>query len=127
MSDPSDIVGLVIGSSVGGAALWKFGEWLVVSKLKKGEVLEAKAESELERKVDLLLSKVTSIESESRVAAERAVAANAVVAEVKARIDGVSNNHGGRIGALELDLARQGERIAAIESPRPSPHPPRKR
>lgn len=115
MTEPSDIAGLIAAGGASGIGLWKLGEWFVTSKLKRGEALEERHESQLEQKVDLLLSKVTSIESENRVTAERQLTAAAVVAEVKGRIDGISENHGKRLATVELEHAKQGERLAAVE------------
>ena len=75
------------------------------------ERLEERAESELERKVDLLLTKVTGIETEQVRGIERSAALDAVVREVKGRIDGISANYGQRLGELE-------QRIAGIEGKR---------
>lgn len=118
MADPSEIVGLVAtggGSTLLAKYLWdRFlrGEQRVE---KRAEHLEEKQESALEQKVDLLLTKMTNMEANHRVSEERAIASAAVVAEVKARIDGVSSNHGGRIGSNELEIAKLGERVSALE------------
>lgn len=94
---------LTAGGATGLAILVGKYVWDTVRGRK--EVLEERAETELERKVDLLLTKVTSIETEQRVAVEKAAALDAVVREVKGRIDGLSANYGVRLGEIEQRLA----------------------
>lgn len=97
-------------SGPGAIVLWKAGEWLVGGRIKKGEQAEERAEGELLRKLDELLSKVTTIETEQRVAMERSAAQAAIVREVKERIDGISANYGQRLGTIEQRLAAMEER-----------------
>lgn len=93
-----DITGIV-GGTAGVGVLAKY-VWDSVKGRK--DDLEAKAETSVEKKIDQLLLDVAEIKSENRVTAERQLVTTAVVTEVKERIDGVSTNHGKRIGDLEL-------------------------
>lgn len=111
MSDEGPRSLLPVALPVGAVAGWEFVKWLLFGRLKRGEELEAKAESATEQKLDLLLEKVTSIETEQRVAVERAAALDSVVREVKGRIDGLSANYGVRLGEIE-------QRLAALEGRR---------
>lgn len=98
MADLGDITGIV-GGATGVSVLAKY-IWDSVRSRK--DALEEKAEGGMERKIDQLLLDVAEIKTENRITAERQLVTTAVVAEVKERIDGVSLNHGKRIGDLEL-------------------------
>ena len=67
------------------------------------------------QKLDQLLLEVASLTGEVRNDRERsattAAAIQAAVSEVKARIDGVSANHGPRLGTVEQELAALRARV----------------
>lgn len=98
MVDLVDITSLV-GGTAGVGVLAKY-VWDSVRQRK--DALEEKAEGSMEKKIDQLLLDVAEIKSENRITAERQLVTTAVVSEVKERIDGISHNHGKRIGDLEL-------------------------
>lgn len=79
-------------------------------------------EAEMNRKLDELLKEVATLSTETRrdreTATTTAAAIQAAVAEVKSRIDGVSANHGPRLGAVEQELAGLRARIDVIVTPR---------
>ena len=125
MMDPSEIA-----ASVGGGALaMKLVDVIVkrfVSKADAQEETAAKKRDERERemdgKLDQLLKEVAGLTVETRNDRERAAATaaaiQAAVSEVKARIDGVSANHGPRLGAVEQELAGLRARIDVMAAPR---------
>lgn len=95
IGDVSGIAGGLTGVGVLAKYIWD-------SVKARKDQLEAAAEGGMEKKIDQLLLDVAEIKSENRVTAERQLVTTAVVAEVKDRIDGVSTNHGKRLGELEL-------------------------
>jgi hypothetical protein len=110
--DPSEIV----ASVGGGAVAMKLVDIIVkrfVTKADQNEEAAEKKRDERERemdgKLDQLLTQVATLSTETRNDRERsaamAAAIQAAVSEVKARIDGVSANHGPRLGAVEQELA----------------------
>jgi hypothetical protein len=134
--EPSDLV----VSAGGGAVLMKAFDFFVrryVSKAdareeaaekekKDAELADSKKRDERERemdgKLDQLLKEVAGLTVETRNDRERAAATaaaiQAAVSEVKARIDGVSANHGPRLGAVEQDLAGLRARVDVMAIPR---------
>lgn len=129
MVEPSD----VIVSAGGGAALMKAFDFFVRRYVSKADAREEAAEQErkaaekeatekrderekeMGQKLDQLLLEVASLTGEVRNDRERsattAAAIQAAVSEVKARIDGVSANHGPRLGAVEQELAALRARV----------------
>lgn len=86
--------------------------------VSKADSVEEKREAERDErersmveKLERLLAEVAELKTEVRADRERASAVQAAVNEVKARIDGVSANHGPRIGALEQELAALKARV----------------
>lgn len=86
--------------------------------VSKADSVEQKREEERDErersmveKLERLLAEVAELKTEVRADRERAAAVQAAVNEVKARIDGVSANHGPRIGALEQELAALKARV----------------
>lgn len=79
-------------------------------------------EREMDGKLDQLLKEVAGLTVETRNDRERAAttaaAIQAAVSEVKARIDGVSANHGPRLGAVEQELAGLRARVDVMATPR---------
>ena len=108
MSDPIDLAG---AGAVSAVTVW-LGKYVwdsfVSRKAKleeRAEESEAKALDALKHQLEQVLSVVTRLESDMRVATEAAKANEAVVREVKDRIDGVSSNYGRRMGELEQRMA----------------------
>lgn len=123
MSDGTELLPWLSGP--GAIALWKVGEWGVTRFVKKADTAEEKLEQQEATKLDKVLEKVTNIEvelsdlrHEAKAAAGRHAQIEGAVAEVRARIDGVSNNHGPALDALKQTVARYDERIKALEGKR---------
>ena len=62
-----------------------------------------RAEAARDAKMDVVLDKVTRMESAFGIASAQATAQAAVVNEVKDRINGISDNHGARLAKLEAE------------------------
>lgn len=112
----------VVVSVGGGAVAMKLADLVVKRFVGKADTAEQDAsrkrderEREMDGKLDQLLKEVASLTVETRNDRERAAstaaAIQAAVSEVKARIDGVSSNHGPRLGAVEQELAGLRARI----------------
>lgn len=109
-------------SGPGAIVLWKAGGWVVSRFVRKAESAEEQLEQLEASKLDLVLEKVTAIEielsdlrHEAKATAGRQAQIESAVAEVRGRIDGVSNNHGPAIDALKQTVARYDERLKALE------------
>lgn len=117
------------GFVVSGALAMKAVDFVVSRFVKKADTqLERAAAEQAEReramneKLDQLLREVAEIKVETRNDRERAAATaaaiQAAVSEVKARIDGVSANHGPRLGAVEQELAALRARLDLVVTSR---------
>lgn len=125
MSDELDVVakgGGALGGLVGLGAVAKF-IWDSVRSRK--EQLEEKAEEARDKKLDALLAgqeeqkkQLSVVELELRGLTERLSTQAGQVAEAKARIEGISANHGGRLGAVEQALVEIRTKLAMLETPR---------
>lgn len=122
--DPAEGVGLVVGGA-GGVKLF---DLLVTRFFRRAEQAEdsreeAQAEvvKELNSKLDAVLSELHELKSETRADRERAAAVQSALSEVKNRIDGISANHGPKIGALEQEMAALKARVDSVERPRRRP------
>ena len=98
-------------SAGAGALAWKF----ILSKAFRAS---EKAEDSISNKIDEVLAELHDLKTEVRADRERASAVQSIVAEVKERIDGVSNNHGPRIGELEQRWAALDARLSSLERKR---------
>lgn len=122
MSDGTELLPWLSGP--GAVLVWKAGSWAVTRFMKKAESAEEQLQKLEKSKIDLVLEKVTSIEielsdlrHEAKSSAGRQAQIESAVAEVRGRIDGVSNNHGPAIDALKQTVARYDERLKALELP----------
>ena len=88
-------------AAVGGTVLGVVGKWALERLLKRGDVAEEKHAESLERKVDLLLEKVSTMELNAVTAHERALAIQAKHEELRERINGGLTNHADRLRLLE--------------------------
>jgi hypothetical protein len=103
MSDGSDLLPWLAGP--GSVIAWKLGEWLVGSKVKRGEQAEEKAEDERDNKLGEVLEIVTKMERELAVMGHKLTSQAVESGEIKARVEGMSANYGSRVGLLEQRLA----------------------
>ena len=62
-------------------------------------------EKAMAEKIDAIVATLAEMKSEANTARERQTALAAAHAEVKARIDGMSENYGRRLGQLEQEVA----------------------
>lgn len=113
-------------SGPGAVALWAAGKWAVGRFVKKADSAEEQLQKIEATKLDLVLEKVTSIEveladlrHEGKSSADRQKQIEAAVAEVRQRVDGVSNNHGPALDLLKQTVARYDERLKALEISNP--------
>lgn len=111
MSDPTDIAVAALGSG-GGVVLL---QQLISRLLKKGADAEEKAAASMALKLDKVLEEVGLVKHELGLMAQSLSTTTGTVAEVKARIDGVSANHGGRLGELERKHENIETRLGALE------------
>lgn len=98
------------GAGAGGAGVVALGKWLLERFVGRSDEAEKKAEARQEHKLDQVLVSVQNLERDLAIYREKQTAHEAVVAETRARIDGVSANHGPRVSALEERVTRLEER-----------------
>ena len=115
MSDPSDIGGM-LGGSAGAVVLFKY---LWDAMRGRREKLEERVESDRDTKLDAVLDKLSAVELDMRSLVEKLSTQTGAVAEVKARVEGISNNHGSRIGEMERAFTELRTRIVSLETRRP--------
>jgi len=111
VSDPTDLIMTGLGSG-GGALLL---QQILARMLKRGADAEEKAAESMAVKLDKVLEEVGAVKHELGLMAQSLSTTTGTVAEVKARIDGVSANHGGRLGELERKHENLETRLAALE------------
>ena len=70
------------------------------------------------KRVDAVLAKLSALELDFRSLVEKLSTQTGAVAEVKARVEGMSANHGGRIGSVEQAIVELRTRIVALEDAR---------
>ncbi len=94
-----------------GVAVWELGKWLIVGRLKRAEKTDEKLDAEKEQKLDALLQQgrelgvlVQRIDRDLALLTQSVSVHTGTVAEVKARVDGMSQNYGQRVAKLEQDL-----------------------
>ncbi len=128
VSDGSDLVGYIGGGGGAVAVLVKF-IWDSVQKRnaaleKKVALDEEKSEDARDKKMDAMLAemrqivvKVGAMELDMRSLLEKHATQIGAIAEVKARVEGISTNHGARIGTIEQALVELRTRLVGIESP----------
>lgn len=107
MADPTEIVALGGGFSTAG----------IVAKFLWDKYVrrEEKDETARDVKLDSVLSKLTTLELEFRTLSEKLSTQVGANSEMKARVEGISTNHGGRLGTLEQGFAELRSRIVALE------------
>jgi F0F1-type ATP synthase gamma subunit len=79
-------------------------------------VLEGKAEESRDDKIDQVLSKLTALELDMRSLVEKLSTQAATVARVEARVEGISSNHGSRLGTMEQTAVELRTRITQLET-----------
>jgi hypothetical protein len=102
---------------VGGVVLTALGGLLVffVTRLFSGkDKAEAERKDADSKKLDAVLEKIAHVEQRLEVIAERFSAQSGRVEELKARIDGVSSNHGPRIAKCEQDVVELRTRVDGL-------------
>lgn len=113
MSDGGDIVA-VVGGSMGGLGALVFAvRWLVMRQVASGEKAVQHVEEERDHKLDEVLTVVQRMERDLAVMGHKLSTQAVEAGELKARIEGMSGNYGGRLGAVE-------SRLAVLESRRRS-------
>lgn len=105
MSDPTDIAMTALGAGGGAVILGRMAQWW----LARGQSAVDRAEETAASKLDQVLVAVVRLESDVRLLVSKHDAQAAEVGEVKARIEGISANYGGRLGKLE-------ERVVVLET-----------
>lgn len=114
MSDPVELG----GAAVGGAVILKGLDFVVsrfFGRVVKADEAEAKAVEGLGKKLDEVLAELHALKTELATDRERGAAVQAAVSKVEARIDGISSNHGPRLGQTEQELAAVKARLDALE------------
>lgn len=111
MTLDAESVAAVAGSVGAGALAWRF---LVSKAFRTAE----KTEDAISAKLDTVLATLHELQTEVRADRERAAAVQSAVIEVKDRINGVSANHGPRIGDLEQRWAALDARVVMLEARR---------
>lgn len=122
MSDPSD---LATGAGIGVAGTGIIGT-IVAILWKRGEKKRDRAEEQVEDTRDKQLAEALALlktmghelaemRLEARVNSERFIATQAVVAEVKTRIDGISANYGPKLEAMQNAISKLEVQVAALE------------
>lgn len=107
MADPAEIVALVGGSSTAGV----IGKFLWDKYVRR----EERDEVQRDGKLDAVLAKLSALELDFRSLVEKLSTQTGAVAEVKARVEGMSANHGGRLGSVEQAIVELRTRIVALE------------
>ena len=120
--DPSELAASAGGGALGMKLLdVAFKRFIAKADAQEEAVTKRRdeREREMDGKLDQLLKEVAGLTVETRNDRERAsataAAIQAAVSEVKARIDGVSANHGPRLGELEQRMASLSTRVDGLE------------
>jgi hypothetical protein len=119
VADPSEIISYVGGGAGGLAAIGVITKYIWDSVKGRKDQLESKAEADRDDKMEQVLSKLNAMELDMRSLLEKHATQIGQVAEVKARIEGISTNHGGRLGTIEQTLVELRTRIVGLEAVRP--------
>ncbi len=116
----ADIAELVLGGvgTAGGVAVLARYIWETTRRRK--EALEEHVEKARDGKLDTVLAKLGAVELELRSLLEKASTTAGSISEVKSRVEGISANHGNRLGTLEQTTTELRTRIVALESARAS-------
>lgn len=107
--------------SVGGFAIKLWWDDREKRRTKLEDKAEVDATKASDARTDLLgsvLEKVTALERDMSLLLEKHATSIGQVAEVKARIEGISTNHGGRLGTVEQTLVELRTRIVGLEGKR---------
>lgn len=114
-----DVAELVLGGAgtVGGVAVLARYIWEATQRRK--QALEEQAEKARDGKLDTVLAKLSAVELELRSLLEKSSTTAGSISEVKSRVEGISANHGNRLGTLEQAATELRTRIVALESRAP--------
>jgi chromosome segregation ATPase len=96
-------------------AAWGAKE-LIVRYVRRVDAHEDKEQATTTGKLDQVLSKVGILESDMRLLLEKLSTAAGQVAEVRARVEGLSANYGPRISNTETALVELRTRAASADS-----------
>lgn len=109
MPTPEQLTLFAIGAFFVGP---KLVEWLAKRFVSKADDAEKRVvderdarEKEMAEKLDAIAMTLAEMKNDAVSARERQAALTSAHAEVKARIDGMSENYGRRIGQLEQEVA----------------------
>lgn len=109
MPTPEQLTLFVVGAFLVGP---KLVEWLAKRFVSKADDAEKRVvderdqrEKAMAEKLDAIVTTLAEMKNDAISARERQSALTAAHAEVKARIDGMSENYGRRIGQLEQEVA----------------------
>jgi hypothetical protein len=98
--DPASITGY----GLGGAALLKFGFDYLTQRAKKADDLEAGNRAEEAADIKRVLEAVTEIKSDMALFKQSLDTQGGAFVEMKARVDGISENYGTRLAKLEQGI-----------------------
>jgi len=115
---PGDITGTLAVAGLAVKLWWDDREKKRAALEVKAEANEVSVEKVRDEKLELVLSKLTALELEMRSLIEKLSTQTGAVAEVKARVEGISNNHGSRLGTLENAQVELRTRLIALEEKR---------
>jgi hypothetical protein len=102
------------GYTLGGAALVKFAIDYFTSRAKKADELEEENRAEEVADIKRVLEAVTEIRSDMALFKQALATTNGAFVEMKERVDGISENYGGRIARLEQDLTSLSTKVETL-------------
>lgn len=111
---------VALAKTVGGGGVAGFLFKYLLDRVKgadaKIDAAAAKAEAGRDAKLDLIITKCSGMDSRIGGLEHRLDTYSGVVKEVKDRVEGVSNNHGPRLGDLEQRNAVLEARVDTLEA-----------
>jgi hypothetical protein len=120
VSDGSEIFGYSAG---GGGIVLVIAKFIWDSVKGRKDQLEKQVETSAKEidvardaKMDAVLSKLGTMELDMRSLLEKHATQIGAIAEVKNRVEGISTNHGGRLGTIEQALVELRTRLISVES-----------
>lgn len=116
MSDASDIIGYAGGGLGGAVGIGVIAKYIWDQVKSRRDTLERQVEQDRDAKMTAILEKLNVLELDMRSLLEKHATSLATVGEVKARIEGISTNHGGRLGTMEQSLVEVRTRLVALEA-----------
>lgn len=112
--EPSDILATA-GGTAGVGVMVKYA-WDYLRN--RNEQLETKVEGDRDEKLDKVLTVVQRMERDLAVMSTEAKQQAVALGNVYERVEGISKNHGGRLGELEQRLAVLDESVKELKTRR---------